>query len=199
VAATDDSDKTLAPENYASCLRYHFTSRRTEDSCRDEGFDDRVRVWVSIVQMGTDLSGRRIFIADAARLEDLPEQLSPLAERFVLLLAVDADPKPERLCEVLKILLEVGCVYLCAWGPGCQRVEIAMDNVFVNAELKGEQASTVITTSHQSESLDDAAWFVLNNAYPDDCNMVILAAIAHTGWLTLLGRAIHEHLRGNIA
>jgi hypothetical protein len=65
-------------------------------------------------------------------------------------------------------MLRSGCVYACSWGADAGRVEDAFDGVAMNAELAGKLFvdEVLMTTSHESESLDDALRFAVFDAWP---------------------------------
>jgi hypothetical protein len=105
-------------------------------------------------------------LADGQRAElELPSSLKP----FVLFTAFDASSlTDDQLGSFATSMLEAGCAYVCAWGVDARRVEDAFDWVAVNAELAGKPfvEEVMMTTSHESESLDDALWFAVFTAWP---------------------------------
>jgi hypothetical protein len=90
--------------------------------------------------------------------------------RFTLLLAIDGDCYPD---EVLSALAErfrrAGLGWLCAWGPGCSRVEFLFDLQVVREDLEaGVDGPEVMTTSHHDEPLAEALWFAVDLAWDGD-------------------------------
>ena len=139
-------------------------------------------------------SGCAVFVASPERLEDLPSLVSPPCARFVLLLAHDNERTPARLEEVLGELLDRGCVYLCAWGPGCEHVHDTMDDVVLERELKGGPKQTIMTTWHSDEALSEAVDFALRHARPvdalaHDSAAIVLAAVGNPAWAKALRNA----------
>jgi hypothetical protein len=88
-------------------------------------------------------SGRAVFLAESQRIEELPGLISLPCARFVLLLAYDHGGPPARLTTALGELLDRGCVYLCAWGPGCSHVEDTMDDVALERDLEAGTARSM--------------------------------------------------------
>ena len=133
-------------------------------------------------------SARDVFLVSVSNLEDLPSQLAFPYARFVLLLAHDANAKAVRLEPVLEQLLDLGCVYLCTWGPGCERTHDLMDETVLGLELGGASQRTIMTTWHSTESLAEATEFALLSAYPeegcaDGCDATVLAVVGNEEWL----------------
>lgn len=83
--------------------------------------------------------------------------------RFIAFLAADAeDVEPAVLAGFARKLLQAGCVYFCAWGADCERVHDVFDEGCFDVE------PVIMTTWHSNESLDEALWFFLKGAVPDD-------------------------------
>jgi hypothetical protein len=142
-------------------------------------------------------TGWTVFVAEAERIEQLPQLLSLPCPRFVLLLADAQGRSPDA---ILGELLDRGCVYLCAWGAACEQTHDNMDDVVLEREIKGAPEQTIMTTWHDKESLDEAVDFALRHARPDDalvpgCDAVVLAAIGSPEWARELhGIAQHSLL-----
>ncbi len=158
--------------------------------------------------MGLDWIGRQVFsgnrdvfVVSVANLEHLPSQLAGLpCSRFVLLLAQDANANRTHLDPVLEQLLDRGCVYLCAWGPGCELVHDVMDETVVMRKVDGGPEQTIMTTWHSRDSLAEATDFALQLARPDDaladgCNATVLAVVGNNQWLTEVRAAAREIIR----
>ena len=103
-----------------------------------------------------------------------PRGLQIPSKRFRLFVAADATViASELIAEFSQNALEQGMVYLCAWGPDCQKVHDLADGVVVADELgKGlvirpTKNDTIMTTWHD-ESLEDALDFFVNASYPTE-------------------------------
>jgi hypothetical protein len=117
-----------------------------------------------------------------------------------LLLAHDASTKPAQLGTVLEQLLDIGCVYLCAWGPGCEYTHDLMDETVVAMELGGAPERTIMTTWHNRESLAEAAEFALvcgrpDEGYADGCKATVLAVVGNDEWLDEVRSTASEYTR----
>ena len=129
---------------------------------------------------GRDLCAAELGVVQRSKL-DLPSALRP----FVLFTAFDASRMTdEQLDAFAESMLRSGCAYACAWGVDAGRVEDAFDRVAMNAELAGKPLveEVLMTTSHESESLDDALWFAVFDACPakgDAHAVVALCAAEH--------------------
>jgi hypothetical protein len=90
--------------------------------------------------------------------------------RFTLLLAIDGDRYSDNVLSALADRFQrAGLGWLCAWGPGCSRVEFLFDLQFVDEDLRGGMdAAEVMTTSHHDEPLAEALWFAIDLAWHED-------------------------------
>ena len=94
--------------------------------------------------------------------------------------SVDAD----QVAALAVKLLNQGVVYLCAWGPDCERVHDIFDGE------RGRRAETddafLVTTWHDEEDLDDALWFAVFAAPSDDhidtCRAVLAIVVDQPEW-----------------
>jgi len=98
-----------------------------------------------------------------------PESLELAKPGFILFLVGDATrTQPSVLRDVADSAIRQGAIYVCAWGPGCEDVETAFDLAQVDREMeRDEKSPLIVTTSHREETLAEAAWFSLFNAFPD--------------------------------
>jgi hypothetical protein len=120
-----------------------------------------------------------------------PDSLSLPTRHFVAFLAADASSvDTEILRKFARWLLDEGCVYFCAWGPGCERVHDIFDRECFEVE------PVIMTTWHTEDSLDDALWFFINSASADDgytgtCGSGLTISMGHSDW--------DEHIRKRLA
>jgi hypothetical protein len=144
-----------------------------------------------------DVSERALLLLDADSSADLPAKIVVGSKYFVSLLALDARAvETSDIAHVARVLLDAGCVYFCCWGPGCERVHDIIDEEYVgNGTSVNDDESTIITTWHTEDSLEEAAWFALNVAFPDDrffdgCKAVVSISIGNPVWKAALERAL---------
>ena len=71
-----------------------------------------------------------------------------------------------------------------------------MDEEYVGDGLSvPDDESTIMTTWHNDESLDDSTWFALNSAFPDDrffddCKSVVAISIGNDMWAKELATSL---------
>lgn len=157
----------------------------------------------AISQVLTDKPAKTIYLIACSSISDLSSQLGSASKYFVLLLAMDArgaDVSP--ISDVATQLLASGLVYLCAWGPDCERVHDIFDEAIVGRELETNAPpeifdGTVITTWHSTESFKEALWFFVHSAfatesYEHDCKDWVIATIANPEWEQEVRRSIRS-------
>jgi hypothetical protein len=116
--------------------------------------------------------------------------------RFVCLLAWDAAGVPsESIGRLARHLITNGCVYICAWGPDCERVHDIFDET--DMELHAGDDAVVMSTWHDREPLSEAIWFALNSTWPDEayadgCNSVVGISIGNSGWTAEMSEAFKD-------
>jgi hypothetical protein len=87
-------------------------------------------------------------------------------------------------------LLDLGCAYLCTWGPGCERVHDIMDEVIVGDGSLESYRGLVMTTwhPHSDWSLEETLDFLLDDTRPaeefapDGCAFSMLIRIGSHEW-----------------
>lgn len=144
-------------------------------------------------RVGVDArSDRSLFVLDAPCPADIPAELD-VDGQFVCLLAWDATTVPgAEISTLAERLLQAGCVYICAWGPDCDRVHGSFDEADVTRSPDGP---TVMSTSHEGESLEVALWFLLvcaspDEAFADGCRSVVAIAIGSPSWAAVMRAAM---------
>jgi hypothetical protein len=143
----------------------------------------------SVEKVGYDgISKRDLFVLELPSSEHFPADLSLTTRRFVCLIAWDArNASVDEISRVAVGLLRQGAVYVCAWGPGCERVHDIIDEEHVGAEPSPDVRGVVMTTWHAEESLAEAIRFALVDAWPDEfyaegCGSTLGIAIGSTSW-----------------
>lgn len=125
-------------------------------------------------------SSHELYLVNAASPDEVPRSFNVAGPSFVCLLAWDADASSrESIVALAHRLIHAGCAYICCWGAACSLVHDIFDLVSIE---RGSDAPLIMSTWHESESLDDALWFALFTAFPDDalserCRSVVAVAI----------------------
>lgn len=144
-------------------------------------------------RVGVDArSDRSLFVLDAPCPADVPSELD-VDGQFVCLLAWDATTVPgAEVSTLADRLLQAGCVYICAWGPACDRVHASFDEAAVTRSPEGP---CVMSTSHEGESLEVALWFLLvcaspDHAFADGCRSAVAISIGAPSWAAAMRAAM---------
>ena len=142
---------------------------------------------------GKNLStGLEVFALHAESLREAAAKLSLPTQSFIALIACDSDQLAvKEIGEYAIGLMEQGATYICCWGKGCERFHDIIDEIWVVREMDGKYGavakdSTLMTTWHNDESLDEALWFLLSSAWPPDgeiesCSTVVIT-IGNESW-----------------
>ena len=140
-------------------------------------------------------TARDLYLLKVASSAALPINIELSSKHCICLLAWDSgDATDEEKARLVERLLNAGCAYLCSWGNGCEKVHDICDEVSVGPDPDLDDDAVVMTTWHK-ESLDDALWFFLNCAKPDDhyaascgsCLAVVIGSDAN--WLERITNA----------
>ena len=93
-----------------------------------------------------------------------PPTLQTSPTRVIVVLDQPVDPGWQHL--VSRWLIEIGCLYMLAWGPTCSSwddsVDMANLEAFDYAEIPAE--CNALTTWHADEPLYECMWFAKNCA-----------------------------------
>ena len=118
-----------------------------------------------------DVMGRELFSMQLASSAELPVRIELPSAHFACFVAWDASRAPtDSVAELAGRLLRSGASYFVCWGPDSERVEGIIDEVTAHpgSDLGVPDDSCIMTTSHSTESLEEALWFLLRSAWPDD-------------------------------
>ena len=131
------------------------------------------QVETSLTHSGT---GRR---AAVVRVHDLASasSVSIAAGKYVLVIATEKQSVPldEKSA---RAWIDAGASYICAWGPGSEKVEEAFDYASFLPELGEPLPFTLMTTSHRDETPQEALWFAFYNAtHPDDLDQELTSVV----------------------
>jgi hypothetical protein len=132
-----------------------------------------------------DVSGRELFVLDAARPDEVLLAALAAGPYFACLLAWDArEVSDPAIRAVAARVLRAGCVYVCCWGPGCERVHDLFDEADLALRPDGPWA---MSTWHSEEPLPEALWFFLRCTWPDDasfegCRAAVGVTVGSSVW-----------------
>jgi hypothetical protein len=93
--------------------------------------------------------------------------------------------------------LAQGAVYLCAWGPDCERVHDIIDEVLVARNPDATDEDVIMTTWHDDETLEEALWFAVNSAYPagvyeGTCETLLAITVGNKDWGSQIAKILSE-------
>ncbi|TKB92852.1 MAG: hypothetical protein E8D41_08780 [Nitrospira sp.] len=101
--------------------------------------------------------------------DDFSSSIAIHGKHCVLFLAMDARPMSVgEISNMANWALDQGAVYVCAWGPDCERVHDIIDEVLVDRDPGETDEDVIMTTWHDDETLEEALWFAVNSAYPQE-------------------------------
>ena len=140
---------------------------------------------------------RDLLTIEIREASELVSVVVPNTKYFVSLIAWDStEVSAPEMRRVARLLLDAGCVYFCCWGEGCERVHDAIDEEYAaRGTSVNDEESTIMTTWHSGESLEEAAWFTANAAYPDDrfideCQCVLAVSVGSQSLALLVAKAL---------
>ena len=131
---------------------------------------------------------RDLYVLGLESPEEFPDRLTLVSPRFVCVIAWDSrNIENVRLYAFVERLLRAGAVYVCAWGPDCERVHDTVDDVHLAANLFSPDTPTLMTTWHSKEPLAETIWYALNCALPSDeydegCAAIVGLTIGAPNW-----------------
>lgn len=132
------------------------------------------------------------FVPDFAALE----KVSLPSPHTVLLIVADAcSVAADAITRVAERFLSSGLVYVCVWGPDCERVHDIFDEVHIG-DGSTEPSFILMSTWHNKEPLDEAIWFFLQCAFPLDTQIETTSYLAVTvgrkDWVVAVDSALSD-------
>lgn len=92
----------------------------------------------------------------------------------ICLIAASSIRDQQRLVELVKEINNIGCFFYLSWGIAADEIHDLIDETI---ETGNEAWSSIVTTSHKDESLEDVASFFLDATYFDPGNFRCLAIV----------------------
>jgi hypothetical protein len=141
---------------------------------------------------------RRLYLLGVDRIRDVPRNIEVGSRYFVCVLAMEAKGMPDDdISNVTRGLVRSGCVYLCTWGPDCERVHDLTDSELGALEAGQSNATDVMTTWHDQDSLSEVLWYALNVAWPagafeDQCASTLVVVIGRPDWAETCRAALQD-------
>jgi hypothetical protein len=109
-----------------------------------------------------------IFSDAVQRVDDLLTLDFP-SEKFVLFLAADfSSIDPQLIAETGKGLIHKGLVYVCTWGPDCEKAHDAFDQGSYKYEEETGNQFHLMTSWHENETIENALWYGVFSAFSPD-------------------------------
>jgi len=142
---------------------------------------------------------RDLYFAHLSDLDEWPDDLQAPKPHFVAFLAMDASSvESNRIAAFADRLISQGMVYLCAWGPDCERVHDIFDEAIGrNTTTDGAAFWTIW---HDDEELVHALWFALFSTPPDDDadpSALLAVVVDHSEWSAQIRDALTDTNRFN--
>lgn len=129
----------------------------------------------------------------AADFESIANVALPSAQT-ILFLAVDARGIPSDVVgRIAERLLASGVVWVCVWGPDCERIHDIFDEVHVGDGLI-DPDFTLMSTWHDNETLEEALRFFVDWATPEEAKSPsvshLAVAVGNTDWDAVVRRQL---------
>lgn len=142
---------------------------------------------------------RELSLLELPNLQSLPCDLAIAGPHFACLVLFDArGTDAEDISAFSESLLVQGAVYICAWGPDCERVHDIIDEVTVGEGPDIPRFSDgVMTTWHEEKDLDEALFYLLVCTYPDDefsdtCRSALVVSVGNPDWTGRARKALEQ-------
>lgn len=131
-----------------------------------------------------------VFTQHLANFNELRELAFPSPHSILLLAANFQTIDSKEIADTAEALIARGNAYLCAWGESCAKAEDAWDSAVARSDSKNAFGYHTVSTSHEDETLEEAAWYALNCAFADkriaeSCS-VVLITIDHPEWQNII-------------
>jgi hypothetical protein len=135
------------------------------------------------------VSDRDLYFLSVPQADLFPKVISVPSKHFAVFLALDATGLDHIvISNIVRPLLRAGAVYFCCYGPDCDRVHDAIDWEVVDSNIaKEDDGSVIMTTGHERDSLIEALWFFVFNAFPadkylDECKAGLAISCGNPAW-----------------
>jgi len=142
-----------------------------------------------------EASGRDLWLVTLAALEDFDGDEMPVGHSIVLLAADTHSLGEAAIHRVAAKLLDAGAVYICSWGPGCERLHDLVDDAVLFRQSPVSEEAVILSTWHTDEPLEEAVRFARSAAWPssdyeDSCRSVVVVCVDDPRWAALARREL---------
>lgn len=153
--------------------------------------------------IGESKYGRALYLSTITDLRQWPLKIEEPEPYFVLFLALDASELGDEVVIAFADKLAAqGVGYVCAWGPECSHVhdlfDLATYDDSEELRRKGdENDATIMTSWHADEDLDQALYFAVFDAHPDDhyshgANALLALVVDSPRWADQVRRRLSD-------
>ena len=114
-----------------------------------------------------------------------------------MLIAADANMiSVDIIAATAEQYIDAGLIYVCVWGPDCERVHDIFDEVHVG-DGSVEPVITLMSTWHSDASLEEAIWYFLESARPLDTSVgtilrTLQSRLVETAWEQTIEKALSD-------
>jgi hypothetical protein len=140
-------------------------------------------------------SGAALHSERVADFEALGRLVPPSAQTVLLIVADSREVPVEVIACAAERLLAAGLIYVCVWGPDCERVHDIFDEVHIGDGTVAPEIEWM-STWHDDEPLEEAIWFFSNGASPPDGEMdgvsYLAVTIGNDAWADTVERALSD-------
>jgi len=154
---------------------------------------------VAVINHGKDKETKRWLCTLAIEcIDDLPSNLDLPSKHFCLLVVADSRRLTEKAIYQFAVsLLRQGAVYICTWGPGCERVHDLFDQARDELNPQATGWDIIMTSWHNDDTLDEVVWLAINTTWPadyywDSCQTVLMVIIDNNEWAEKVSRRAED-------
>jgi hypothetical protein len=139
-----------------------------------------------MTRIGTTMEGScPIYHVGMSSVAALSELSIPTARAAILIAANFVNSSTEEINTTANILFSKGLIYVCTWGPECERAHDIFDEVYVCEELDRHR-ELFMSTWHTRETLNEALEFFRDHVLPANLNFedlcYVVVTVASPSW-----------------
>ncbi|MEM9158749.1 MAG: hypothetical protein AAGB46_06830 [Verrucomicrobiota bacterium] len=127
-----------------------------------------------------------VYTHHLSKFEELKDLAFPTSHTILLIAANYEAIGSKEISDTATALLSRGNAYLASWGENAEKAETIWDAAARRLETQKKLDFHFVATSHEEETLEEAAWYALNCAFVDEeiesATSVVLISIGHPEW-----------------